>query len=208
MGRYYFIKGLIIGLAIAAPVGPIGVLCIRRSLMQGRLYGWLSGLGAATADVFYGSIAGFGLTVISNVLIYGKIWIQAIGGCFLCYLGIQTLRARPADRPAGAHRGNLLMTFTSTLFLTITNPMTILFFASVFAGLGLSSGQGGSLSSVQLVLGVFIGSALWWFLLSTGVGFYRDKLSLKLLIWVNRLSGLMILGFGLVSLGDSFFSHS
>ncbi|GGL60204.1 LysE family translocator [Sporolactobacillus putidus] len=202
MSLSYFVKGLLIGFAIAAPVGPIGVLCIRRSLIQDRLYGWLSGLGAATADALYGSVAGFGLTVITGFLMGGKIWLQVIGGFFLCYLGVQTLRAKPADHAANACKGNLLTAYTSTLFLTLTNPMTILSFVSVFAGLGLAGAQRGYFSSIQIVLGVFAGSALWWLLLSLGVGFFRDKLNLRSLVWINRLSGLTILGFGLVSLGS------
>lgn len=155
MHLYYLIKGLIIGFAIAAPVGPIGVLCIWRSLVQGRLYGLVSGLGAATADAIYGFIAGFGLTVISNFLLGQKFWLQIIGGCFLCYLGIQTLRSKPAENPANVQGESLLKTYTSILFLTITNPMTILSFVGIFAGLGLSNGSGNSISSIPLVLGVF-----------------------------------------------------
>jgi threonine/homoserine/homoserine lactone efflux protein len=199
MNMFYLIKGIIIGLAIAAPVGPIGVLCIRRSLVHGRLYGLISGLGAATADAIYGFIAGFGLTVISNFLIDQKFWLEIIGGTFLCYLGIQTLRSKPAENPANVQGESLLKVYTSIFFLTMTNPMTILSFVGICAGLGISNGSDNLRSSILLVLGVFGGSALWWLLLSLGVGFFRNKLNLNSMIWVNRLSGLTVLGFGLVA---------
>jgi len=128
----YFTKGLIIGFAIAAPVGPIGILCIRRSITQGRMYGLVSGLGAATADAVYGFIAAFGLTVISNFLIDQRFWLQVIGGCFLCYLGIKTLWSKPSENAANVLGGSLLKAYTSTVFLTITNPMTILSLGLVF----------------------------------------------------------------------------
>lgn len=199
MEIHYFIKGLIIGFAIAAPVGPIGILCIRRSLVQGKQYGIVSGLGAATADAVYGMIAAFGLTVVSNFLIDQKFWLQVIGGCFLCYLGMQTLRSKPSEKPANVQGGNLLKAYTSTLFLTITNPMTILSFVAIFAGLGLSMEQSNIIFSILLVLGVFGGSVFWWVLLSTGVSFFQEKLNLKSMVWINRLSGLILLIFGLAA---------
>ncbi|WP_379971311.1 LysE family translocator [Ectobacillus sp. sgz5001026] len=193
-------KGLLLGFVIAAPVGPIGVLCIRRSLAQGKLYGFVSGLGAATADAMYGSIAGFGLSFITTFLIDQKLWFQLIGGCFLCYLGVSTLRSRPAEHAAQAKGDGLLQAYTTTLFLTVTNPMTILFFISVFAGLGMSTMEHSSFSAFMLVAGVFVGSALWWLLLSTGVGLFKNKMNLKSLIWINWISGLILLGFGLFGL--------
>ncbi|SDZ37452.1 Threonine/homoserine/homoserine lactone efflux protein [Evansella caseinilytica] len=196
----YLLKGLVIGFAIVAPVGPIGVLCIRRSLVQGRLYGLFSGLGAAAADAVYGFIAAFGLTVITSFLLDYKLWLQLIGGLFLCYLGMQTLLSKPAEYQGDVQEGSLLASFFSTLFLTITNPVTILAFISIFAGLGLSNEHGNSAYAVQLVAGVFAGSASWWLLLSVGVGFFRKKISLTSMIWVNRISGIVILTFGIVAL--------
>ncbi|WP_100489232.1 LysE family translocator [Sporolactobacillus pectinivorans] len=193
----FFIKGLAVGLAIAAPVGPIGVLCIRRTLAEGRMSGLLSGIGAATADAFYGSIAGFGLTAISAFLTGQSAWLRFAGGCFLCYLGLVTLLSKPADKPADSRRsGGRFAAYASTLLLTITNPMTILSFVSIFAGIGLSDGNGGTLSSLLLVAGVFCGSASWWFLLSVLVGMLREKMDRRALTWINRLSGLVIIGFG------------
>lgn len=198
----FLLRGLLIGLSIAAPVGPIGVLCIRRTLAGGRVYGLVSGLGAATADAFYGSVAGFGLTFLSSFLIEQRFWLRLIGGLFLCYLGVRTLLAQPAERAAAAKGNGLAGAYASTLLLTLTNPTTILSFAAIFAGLGLASVSGSYLSSGLLVLGVFLGSALWWFLLSGGVSLFREKLGTRQLRWVNRLSGLTILAFGVLALAS------
>jgi threonine/homoserine/homoserine lactone efflux protein len=196
----FLLRGLIIGFSIAAPVGPIGILCIRRTLNGGRISGLVSGLGAATADTIYGCVAGFGLAFISNFLVKQQIWLHLIGGAFLCYLGIKTLLAKPANQAAAARENGLLGDYASTFFLTLTNPMTILAFAAIFAGLGLASIRGNYGSAGILVLGVFIGSALWWFVLSSGVGIFRKKFNTNSLHWVNRISGVIIMGFGLYAL--------
>jgi threonine/homoserine/homoserine lactone efflux protein len=196
----FFVRGLIIGFSIAAPVGPIGVLCIRRTLAEGRGSGLVSGLGAATADAFYGCVAGFGLTFISNILIGQQRWIRLIGGLFLCYLGFKTFFARPARQAAPIEGKGLVAAYTSTFALTLTNPLTILSFAAIFAGLGVAGREGNYVSAAVLVLGVFAGSALWWLLLSFGVGLFKTKLTITGLQWVNRISGIIIAGFGLVAL--------
>src|SRR5512143_860107 len=132
----FYLRGLIIGFSIAAPVGPIGVLCIRRTLSDGRLYGFVSGLGAATADACYGTIAALGLTIVSTFLVEQANWLRLLGGLYLCYLGLKTFRSRPADRAVEAttREHGLLGAYASTLFLTLTNPLTILSFLAVFAG--------------------------------------------------------------------------
>ena len=199
MGLDLFLRGLIIGFSIAAPVGPIGVLCIRRTLTEGRASGFLSGLGAATADALYGCVAGFGLTVISGFLIDQRFWIQLIGGIFLLALGIKTLRSVPAERAAAASGSGLAASYASTLLLTLTNPMTILSFAGIFAALGVADTGGDLSAAARLVLGVFSGSAAWWLILSGGVGLLREKLSAGLLHWTNRLSGVILLVFGAIA---------
>ncbi|WP_088069867.1 LysE family translocator [Gottfriedia luciferensis] len=196
----FFLKGLLIGLSIAAPVGPIGVLCIRRTLAHGKMVGLVSGLGAATADGIYGLIAGFGLTVITNFLIGQHFWIQLIGGCFLCYLGIKTLISKASFSQSETQKKNIIGAFLSVLFLTLTNPMTILSFIAIFAGLGISNSGSSIISSVVLVLGVFCGSTLWWIILSSGVGLFRNRISDKSLTAINRLSGIIILIFGGIAL--------
>jgi len=198
-----FLRAFFIGLSIAAPVGPIGVLCIRRTLSEGRLNGFLSGLGAATADMLYGAVAAFGLTFITDVLVGQAGWLRLIGGLFLLYLGIRTFRARPAESagaPAGSNRMDRVGVYLSTFLLTVTNPMTILSFIAIFAGLRLGDAAGDYTSAALTVLGVFLGSAAWWLGLSFGVGLLREKFKPNWMIWVNRSSGLIIAGFGLVAL--------
>ncbi|MGE5377749.1 MAG: LysE/ArgO family amino acid transporter [Bacteroidota bacterium] len=196
-----FLRGLVIGFSIAAPVGPIGVLCIRRTLAEGQLYGLVSGLGAATADALYGCVAAFGLTFISGFLIGHKLWLSLIGGLFLLYLGIKTLLSKPAEDAARAEGKGLLGAYASTFLLTVTNPMTILSFVAIFAALGLGSTTGSYASALILVLGVFCGSATWWLLLSGGVGLFRNKFNARGLLWVNRISGAIITLFGIIALG-------
>jgi len=174
------LKGLVIGFSIAVPVGPIGVLCIRRTLAEGRASGLVSGLGAATADAIYGCIAGFGLAFISNFLVSQQVWLRLIGGVFLWYLGLKTLLVKPAEQASLAKGNGLVSAYATTFFLTLTNPMTIISFAAIFAGLGLASTSGNYVSAGVLVLGVFIGSALWWLILSGGVGVFREKFNLMI----------------------------
>jgi threonine/homoserine/homoserine lactone efflux protein len=200
MDLSFYLRGLLIGFSIAAPVGPIGVLCIRRTLADGQLAGLVSGLGAATADAVYGWIAAFGLTFISTFLVSQQIWLRLVGGLFLLYLGVRTFLSRPASEGAAASASGLVGAYASTLVLTLTNPLTILSFAVVFAGLGLGSGTGDYLSAGLLVAGVFSGSALWWLMLSGGVGLLRSRFSYQALWWVNRISGILILSFGFVAL--------
>jgi threonine/homoserine/homoserine lactone efflux protein len=200
MSLGFLLKGLLIGFAIAAPVGPIGVLCIRRTLAEGRMSGLVSGLGAATADAFYGAIAAFGLTFLSNFLISQQTWMRLLGGLFLCYLGIRTLLAAPAEKPAQTTGIGLLAAYTSTLFLTIANPMTILSFAAIFAGFSFGTMSRDYESAAVLVSGVFAGSAFWWLLLSGGVSLFRTRIRPGGLRWVNRISGAVITGCGVISL--------
>lgn len=200
-----FLKGLVIGFSIAAPVGPIGLLCIRRSLTNGRVAGFVSGLGAATADALYGVVAALGLTAISNALLAHRSWLQLGGGAFLIYLGVATLR-RPA--PAAAARAatasNLGADYLSVFGLTLTNPMTILSFLGIFAGLGVGDSTGGALPACWLVLGVFLGSAAWWLLLSSAAGWLGRRLQQGGLRALNLASGLIIAGFGAWQLVEVF----
>jgi threonine/homoserine/homoserine lactone efflux protein len=202
MDPSFFVRGLVIGFSIAAPVGPIGVLCIRRTLAEGRATGFVSGLGAASADAVYGSIAAFGLTFISSALIDQRLALHVIGGAFLCYLGLRTLLARPADQAAvkTEQAKSLVGAFASIFLLTLTNPLTIFSFAAIFAGLGVASATGSYATAAILVLGVFSGSALWWLLLSGGVSLLRTRIGPSTLQWVNWFSGAIITAFGVLAL--------
>lgn len=195
-------RGVVIGFSIAAPVGPIGVLCIRRTLSEGRVSGLVSGLGAACADALYGCIAGFGVTFLSNFLVSRQTELRLAGGFFLLYLALKTFFSQPAHKAAEVSGRGLLGAYLSTFVLTLTNPMTIISFAAIFAGLGLAEGSGNYAAAVLLVLGVFIGSALWWLLLSGGVGLFRERFSSDGLRWLNRLSGVVVGFFGLLAVGS------
>jgi len=191
----YFIKGCIIGLSVAAPVGPIGVLTIRRTLAEGRAAGFATGMGAAAADTFYGAIAGFGLTAVSGFLNEQAFWLRLIGGLFLAYLGIRTYMSKPATREAQNRSRGLFGHFLSTFFLTVSNPATIFSFLAIFSGMGLASATPDYRASLLLVMGVFIGSGLWWLFLSFLVNTFRSRITNQHMVWINRGSGMLILGF-------------
>ena len=197
------VQGLVIGFSIAAPVGPIGVLCIRRSITDGPRIGLLTGLGAACADAVYGAIAAFGLTAVSGLLIKHRFLLGLIGGLFLCYLGIRTFLARPREQCETPPRVGGLMAFGATFALTLTNPMTILSFAAVFAGLGVGAAPNYRAAAL-LVAGVFVGSALWWLLLSSSVGLLRARITPAWMHWINRGSGAVIFCFGIYALVSAF----
>jgi threonine/homoserine/homoserine lactone efflux protein len=198
-------QGILIGVTIAAPVGPIGILCIRRTLAEGRLAGFSSGLGAATADALYGAIAAFGLTFISVFLINQSLWLRLGGGSFLIYLGIKTFLSVPSKEtglnPSSSNGDSLLSYYGSTLFLTLTNPITIISFAAIFAGFGIVNNQSNdNLAASSMVLGIFLGSSIWWLSLSVLTGFFRRMVNHNTMIWINRVSGTIIVSFGLLAL--------
>ncbi|WP_411968280.1 LysE family translocator [Haloferax sp. YSSS75] len=192
-----FWQGLVLGFAIAAPVGPIGVLCIQRTLSRGRRAGFVSGLGAATADGVYGLVAGLGLTAVSSVLVSFQTGIRVAGGLFLLYLGIQTVTAKPAETAAESAGDGLLSDYASTFVLTLTNPVTILAFVGIFAGVGVGV-SGAYRDALVFVGGVVLGSAAWWLTLSTGVSLFRSRVTPDVLRRVNQLAGAILVGFAVV----------
>jgi threonine/homoserine/homoserine lactone efflux protein len=191
------IQGLVLGFSIAAPVGPVGVLCIRRSMARGFRSGLVSGLGAASADAVYGTIAAAGLTLVADFLVRQQFWLGLLGGGFLLYLGIKTIASKPAVESAQPEIGNISGDYFSTLLLTLSNPMTIFSFAAIFSGMSAQSLPVFRFSAFLLVLGVFLGSASWWLILSGSVGLLRSRVTPALLGWINRISGLVIIGFAI-----------
>ena len=192
------LQGLVIGFTIAAAVGPISLLTIRRTIAHGRLYGFVSGLGVATADATYAGIAAFGLTAITGLLVSGRFFLGVLGGAAIVVLGIRTIRSRPGEVARDADRPGLPSAYLSIFALTMTNPMTILSFAAVFAGLGL---VGSSFNdALVLTLGVLIGSSLWWVVLTAIVGWFRERVSTTAMLWVNRISGAALVAFGIVAI--------
>ncbi|MDW7617386.1 LysE family transporter [Peribacillus simplex] len=199
MTSEFLLKGLIIGFSIAAPVGPIGILCIRRTLENGRFVGFMSGLGAATADGLYGLIACLSLTVITNYLINQQLWFQLIGGIFLGYLGVKTYKSKPSNILTKSKNKQNIKAYISTFFLTITNPVTILSFIALFSGLGIANSDIDLMAKLILVLGVFLGSILWWLFLSIVVSLLKNRINAYSLIIINKTSGLILLLFSLWS---------
>jgi threonine/homoserine/homoserine lactone efflux protein len=195
-------RAIVLGFTIAAAVGPISLLTIRRTLAHGRVYGLASGLGVATADATYAAIAAFGLTAVTSVLVGGRTVLGIAGGAFIVWLAIRTITSRPTvAREAPEDRPGLAAAFASIYGLTMTNPMTILSFVGLFAALGLA--ESGGTAALTVTLGVFIGSSLWWVVLTTLVEWLRGRVTPRGLVWVNRISGLALLAFGVLAVAGA-----
>lgn len=199
MNAAFSLRGLVLGFSIAAPVGPIGVLCIRRSLRDGARSGFACGLGAATADALYGSVAGFGITSVSSFLVSWQSWLGLLGGSFMCILGVRSFTAAPAEGAAAEGGPGLLGSYASTFLITLSNPSTILSFVGAFAAFGLA-GASGYGDATQLVFGVFLGSASWWLILSAGVSALRSQVTAGVMRAINVLSGSILVAFGLYAI--------
>jgi threonine/homoserine/homoserine lactone efflux protein len=194
------LNGLIIGISIAAPVGPIGVLCIRRTLAQGKWVGFLSGLGAATADATYGALAALGFSFVVNSILSLQDWIKLLGGLLLIYIGCKTFFSPVSHASDSISTKHFAGSFFSTYLLTLTNPMTILFFAAIFSSLNVVDLTTQASSPLILVAGVFLGSSVWWLFLSQTTGLLKVWKNDKLLAWINRLSGATICLYGFISI--------
>jgi len=189
----FFLKGIVVGVVIAVPVGPVGVMCVRRTILEGKLSGFASGLGAATADAVFGVIAGFGLTAVSDWLIDYQQWLRVVGGCYLLYIGGSAFAAEPPrELESGNDPEGLLRDFFSTFVLAVTNPITVLAFLGIFAAIGLGGTQATFGHAAILVLGVWIGSLLWWLMLSFGVGHVRHSIEPRHFAWISRGSGAIL----------------
>lgn len=199
-----FFKGFLIGMIVAVPVGPIGLLCVNRTLSKGPAYGLVSGLGVATADAISAGIVVLGLTLVSSFLIAEQLWLRLIGGFFLCYLGMKIFATQPSERAATAKENNLVSAYASTFFLTFSNPLTLLSFVAIYAGWGIEDLSGHYVLAAVLTAGVFSGSASWWVLLSGGMPVVRLMFSHEGLRWVHRVSGAIIAGFGFIVLLSLF----
>ena len=192
-----FLQGLILGFSIAAPVGPIGVLCIRRTLTDGAKVGLLSGLGAATADAVYGSIAAFGLTALASYLVDQGWWMRPMGAFLLAVLGLRAVLSTPPWPSDSSGSLGWARAYLTTLALTLTNPITILSFAAAYAGLGLGTRLTSLALALTLVVGVFLGSALWWAILAAAVHALRSRMTPTRLVWVNHISGAILILFAI-----------
>ena len=200
MSTLLFGKSLLVGLAVAAPLGPIGALCINRTLERGFWAGVAGGLGTAAADATYAALAAIGFAAFAAVLAIIATPLSLAGGLFMIWLGWSGLRPRAVTAAADVGGRNLIRTTIATFFLTMTSPATILSFAAIFAGLGLAE-AGDALSAAVVVLGVFLGSLGWWFFLSGGVAIARTRLPDSFVVWVSRISGLVLIAFGIIAIG-------
>ena len=199
MDLTYLARGLAVGFTVAAAVGPISLLTIRRTLAHGPIYGLVSGIGVALADASYGGIAAFGLTAVTSLLVGARGALGLLGGVVLVWVAVQTIRITPHEAAAeGVGRPGLAGAVISIYALTMTNPMTILSFAGIFAALGLT-GRGGA-EAALLTVGVFLGSSLWWVVLTAILERVRSRVTPTALGWVNRITGAVLLVFGVVAI--------
>jgi threonine/homoserine/homoserine lactone efflux protein len=204
----YFLKGIVVGLVIGVPLGPVGVLCLRRTIFGGRLLGLVSGAGGAAADAIFGGVAGFGLTVIYDWMREHEAWLRLGGGLFLVAIGIAALRRRPVDIAVPERDAETFAAaFASTFALTITNPVTIAAFLGIFAAAGVADEQVTLSHAGLLVAGVMVGSMLWWIGISLGAGHFRKSFGERTLVRLNRISGAILLASGIFVLVKLAVAH-
>jgi threonine/homoserine/homoserine lactone efflux protein len=193
------IRGIIVGLMIAMPVGPVNILCMSRTIEAGWKSGVFSGVGAAAADMLYGAMAGFSITLVVQFVVREEFWIRLFGGILLLGIGVSYFFKRPASLNApGQERGSAYSDFRSAFLLTLTNPTTILSFLAILAALGIGEQKQWWLT-VFLVGGIFCGSMAWWMVLSTVVNRFRARFNDRSLLWMNRIAGVAIGGFGIAA---------
>ena len=198
---YLLIEGVLIGIMIAVPVGPLGLLCVNRALTTGALYGLVSGLGVASADALVAGIVALGISLISGFLIDHQFLLRLVGGVLLCCLGVKIFTTKPTQgRPPPSNVNGLFGTYATTFLLTFSNPVTVLQFIAIYAGWGVTSLSGHYFSAAILTLGVFVGSACWWIALFVGLTMFHHKFTLEVVGWIHRISGAVIAGAGFIIL--------
>jgi len=195
-----FIKGIIIGLLVSAPLGPIGIMCIQRTLNRGYMSGFVSGLGAAAADIIFAVIAGFGLTIIINFIEEKHLYFQILGGIFVLYIGYKIFNTNPVKqlKLQRLNKTRLSQDFASIFLLTISNPMAIFLFVAIMAALKVAGDLLSFFELSILVSGIAGGAILWWFVLASIANRFRKKIRLKSIWWLNKITGSVVFLFGLV----------
>jgi threonine/homoserine/homoserine lactone efflux protein len=194
------LEGIVIGLVVAVPVGPLGLLCISRALALGALCGLASGLGVATADALAGGIAALGITLISGFLVEHQTVLRLLGGIFLCYLGYKIYCTLPRTQAPPSNVTGLFSAYATAFVLTFSNPVTILSFVAIYAGWGVETLRGHYFGAAVLSLGVFLGSSLWWFVMFVGLSLFPDIFSTRVLGVIHKVSGTILAGFGVILL--------
>lgn len=192
------IKGFLAGLMVSVPLGPIGVLCIQRTINKGRMSGVMSGLGATLADTVFAVVAGLGITFIIRFIEEQQVYLKFLGGVVVLLLGIYLFTSNPIAQVRAARRGQqrLSRDLFSVFLLTLTNPLTVFFFIAFFAGLNLTSDKLELMHIGQVVLGVLLGSATWWFSLTGTVNLFRHRFRLKNIWWMNKVTGVVLVVLG------------
>lgn len=191
-----FIQGIIIGLTLAVPVGPLSLVCIHRTVAGGRLHGIVSGLGIATADSFYAAVAFLGLTAVSGLIIGHQSQFRLLAGIALILVGIRVFRSIPAAVREGDGQEPYLQDYLSLLAIAAANPFTIIFFITILPGFGVVAQGTTLIAAVPFVSGIFLGSSVWWIILCGSLGSVRSRLDTDNLRWINRISGILIACFG------------
>lgn len=203
----FFLKALLVGLTAAIPLGPLGIMCIQRTLSKGRWAGFAVGLGSSVADTFYATIALLSVSYISQFLDRNRIWVMLIGGAIVLCIGLQIALKNPIKdlrRPiAGSLSSRRARDLLKGFLMTITNPGALVLMLGLFAFFGLDLGDGSHPEAAGFVLGgIFLGTAAWWFLLSSGISLFRKRFRLRQIIAINRISGILIAVIGLSSLAE------
>lgn len=196
---FFFLKGLAAGFVVAAPVGPVGVMCVRRTLARGPFSGFATGLGAALADLFYAVVAVYGISFIATLLLSNEFWFRLIGGIVLCAMAAKTFFSGPAEMRAPTS-DRLTGDFLSGLVITGTNPLTIIAFGVILTTIGVASAGDDFAWAEALIAGIFVGSTLWWGTLTGISSLFRAALSHSGLRWINRISAAVILLCGILVL--------
>ncbi|MEI6092551.1 MAG: LysE family transporter [bacterium] len=194
------LNGFVLGFSLAAPVGAIGLLVINRTIRKGQLYGFVSGLGATFADAVYGGIAGFSFRAVTNIITEYSHIIKPIGCLAMILIGIKIFLSKTnMERIKVKDSKSLVGAFSSVFFLTITNPITVIFFIALFSGLGLNINDKDYFGIFVFIVGVLIGSAAWWLILCAVTGVVRHKISNKTISIINKISGTAIMIFGIIA---------
>ncbi|HEY4135958.1 MAG TPA: LysE family transporter [Alphaproteobacteria bacterium] len=191
-----FWKGLLVGVIIAAPVGPVAVMCIHRAIAQGKLAGYVSGFGAACADAIYGAIAAFSVGFLMGPLLNHNAWVRFAGGTLLCLIGLRAMLTRRTPPPATRDREKLFSDFASAFVVTLTNPTTVISFAAIFAAINIPHIADHPRLGAVLTFGVLLGATLWWFLLTTVAALFHGRVTERGMLWITRVSGVVIFAFG------------
>ncbi|HNV96226.1 MAG TPA: LysE family transporter [Bacteroidales bacterium] len=207
MDLLLLIKGIIIGLSASIPLGPVGLVCIQKTLNSKTRNGVIAGAGAAMADTFFAVVAAFGISAVHNFIETQQLFLRLAGGIILLFLGLKFFLTNPAIqiRKQRNKTNNLWADFVSVFLLTLSNPITVVVFGAVFAGFGIIPKESSWFDMIMLVSGVFSGAMLWWISLVYIINMFRKKFRLRRLWWMNKIMGVVITLFGLFALVSAFF---